>query len=130
MGFEALLFDLRLLGFLSADVALEEVVLVGPRVSATVDESGEMNLLALLSPPEVEEPGEDVRESAGEEADDSEGLLFVEIALRDVEVLDGADGEPFLSLPSLRFTGVEVAADAAGLKSLSIEDVSLGGGRA
>ncbi len=63
-------FDLRLLEFLSADVALEEVVLVGPRVSATVDEFGQMNLLASLLLDSDERLGQLYRDRIGERVQD------------------------------------------------------------
>lgn len=77
--FEELVVDLRPLGFFSADVALEDFLLVGPRVSLVIDESGELNLLTLLASMEDDEPFEAETSVEAEGGEDSEGLLIVDV---------------------------------------------------
>ncbi len=76
LTFEELVVDLLLLGFLEADVVLEEVLLVAPRLSAAVDESGELNLRALFPP---DDATEDSDVSADEAGHSSDGPLIVDI---------------------------------------------------
>ena len=48
LTFDELIVDLRPFGFLRADVALDELVVLGPRLLMEVDESGEFNFARLL----------------------------------------------------------------------------------
>lgn len=71
VAFDSLAAEVRLLGMWSADVALSEVVLVAPRISAEIDESGRLNLLQLLAAassegaPEEPDPNEDEPQADG-----------------------------------------------------------------
>ena len=64
VSFEQLAVDVRLLGFLNADLALEEVLLVRPLVSAVVDEEGRLNFAELMAGREQETEPEEIAEEA------------------------------------------------------------------
>ncbi len=84
VGFDVLSIDANLVGFLSADVALDSVVLERPRVDAELAADGGLNLSRLWSGPaaEAEEEGAEVE---GDEA--TEPLVIDAAHLR---VSDGA----------------------------------------
>jgi len=75
IGFDALAIDVGVLRLFLARIAVEEIVLVNPRVSAAIDEAGALNLLALV-------PGDEaaaVEEEPEPDADSEGGLPAVEI---------------------------------------------------
>ena len=48
-SFDQLVVDVQLIGFLNADLVLDEVVLKAPRVLAEVDEAGDLNFVRLMA---------------------------------------------------------------------------------
>lgn len=78
-AFEELVVDLDLLGFLSADVALDEVVLVGPRISAVVGEGGRLNWLDLLAARDQNADEEDKSANSEEGKEKDEEALIVDV---------------------------------------------------
>ncbi|HEB89062.1 MAG TPA: DUF748 domain-containing protein [Deltaproteobacteria bacterium] len=69
IAFESLIIDLRPFGFVRADLALDELVLSGPRVVADIDSRGELNLSRLLAPLQAADPPEDADAGASSGAD-------------------------------------------------------------
>ncbi len=66
--FESLIVDFRPLGFLRADLALDELVWVAPRVVAEFDSGGELNLSRLRVPMRMGEGSEASGNGTGSEA--------------------------------------------------------------
>lgn len=91
LAFDLLVVDVAPLGFFSADVALDELTLRGPRVSAVVDESGALNLQRMLAEsPAATREAAAPEEETEEEGGGDDGPLIVEIAR--VDVVDGRLG--------------------------------------
>ena len=80
VAFDALALDLRLLGFLRADLALDGLYLVGPRVSAVFDEAGQLGLTPLLE------------SLAGEASSDSPDPEATEPLVVDIDVIEIENG--------------------------------------
>ena len=94
LGFDELVVDVRPLGFFGADVALDEVRLVNPHLSATIGEDGGFRLTQLLSGAD-EEP--EPQESDEPESTDPLIIDIGAIHLEQGEVVfrDESRGEPF-----------------------------------
>ncbi|GEM_PF-5716193 len=80
VAFDTLAIDASVLDLLIANLALEEVVLVAPRISAVIDERGRLNFLAFVPEPDPAAP-EDAPAPAAEVEGDPEdsGLLVVDV---------------------------------------------------
>ena len=74
VAFDALEVNVRVLELLVLNLALEEVLLVAPRISAVLDVDGELNFLALLP---ASDPAEKKEEAPI--ANDEEGGLIVDV---------------------------------------------------
>ena len=72
VAFTTFAADVSILRLLIANLALEEVVLIEPRISAVLDESGDLNFLSFVPAESGDAPGEPV-----EEGEDEGGALPV-----------------------------------------------------
>lgn len=94
LSFDELVVDVRPLGFFGADVALDEVRLVNPRLSATIGEDGEFRLAQILSG-----AGGDPDESEPEDPEASDPLIIdiraIHLEQGEVVFRDESREEPF-----------------------------------
>ena len=82
IAFDELAVDFRPTGFLSADVALDEVVLVRPRVEAVDGASGELNLKRVLA---AGSGADSSGETAADDVAESEDPLVVDVGVIRIE---------------------------------------------
>ncbi|MBB84557.1 MAG: hypothetical protein CL931_12175 [Deltaproteobacteria bacterium] len=97
IAFSMLAVDVSILDLLIANLALEEIVLVDPRIEAVIDESGQLNFLAFV--PEASEETE-APEVAPAQDEGEGGLLVVtvdsvRIERGDIRFADRSQDPPF-----------------------------------
>ncbi|MEM9175209.1 MAG: DUF748 domain-containing protein [Myxococcota bacterium] len=88
VAFETLAIDVSILNLLVANLALEEVVLVGPRIDAVIDADGRLNFLAFVPEDDgAEVPSADEGQAEEGEVDPEEGggLPVVDVASLRIE---------------------------------------------